>query len=68
MNADLGVMGQKVVNEFGFVGREVISDDVDLASEGLGGHDVGQKVDELATGMALSSLARISPLRVSRAA
>ena len=58
MNADLGMMGQKVVNELGFVGREIIGNDVDLASKGLGGHDVGKKVDELATGMALSSLAQ----------
>ena len=58
MNADLGMMDQKVVNELGFVGREIIGNDVDLASEGLGGHDVGQKVDELAPGMALSSLAQ----------
>ena len=58
MNADLGMMGQKVVDEFGFMGREIISDDVDLASEGLGGHDVGKKVDELGAGMALSGLAK----------
>ena len=35
MNADLRMLGQKVVNEFGFMGREIISDNVDLASEGL---------------------------------
>jgi hypothetical protein len=34
MNADLGMMGQKVVDELGFMGREIVSDDVDLASEG----------------------------------
>ena len=34
MNADLRVIGQKVVNEFGFMGREIIGDDVDLASGG----------------------------------
>src|SRR5215207_150215 len=58
MNADLGMMGQKVIDELGFMGREIISDDVDLASEGLRGHDVGKKVDELATGMALSRRAQ----------
>ena len=58
MNAELGMMGEKVVNEFGFVGREVISDDVDLASEGLGGHHLGKEVDELGAGMALSRLAK----------
>ena len=68
MNADLGMMGQKVVNELGFVGREIIGNDVDLASEGLGGHDVGQKVDELALVWRWAVWPRISPLRVSRAA
>ena len=29
MNADLGIIGQKVVDEFGFMGREIISDYVD---------------------------------------
>ena len=58
MNADLGMIGQKVVDEFGFMGREIISDDVDLASEGLGGHDMGKKVDKLGAGMALSGLAK----------
>ena len=58
MNADLRMLGQKVVNEFGFMGREIISDNVDLASEGLGGYDLGKKVDELGAGMALSGLAK----------
>ena len=58
MNADLGMMGQKVLDELGFMGREVIRDDVDLASEGLGGHDFGKKVDKLGAGMALSGLAK----------
>ena len=58
MNADLGMIGQKVVDEFGFMGREIISDNMDLASEGLGGHHLGKKVDELGAGMALSSLAK----------
>jgi hypothetical protein len=58
VNADLRVIGQKVVNEFGFMSREIIGDEVDLASEGLGGHYVGKKVDELDAGMALSGLAK----------
>jgi hypothetical protein len=58
MNAELRMLGQKVVNEFGFMGREIISDNVDLASEGLGGYDLGKKVDELGAGMALSRLAK----------
>jgi hypothetical protein len=57
MNADLGMTGQEVVDELGFMGREIVSDDVDLASERLGGHDLGQEVDELGAGMALRRLA-----------
>src|SRR3981081_3657002 len=38
MNAELRVIGQKVVDEFGFMGRKIIRDDMDLASAGLGGH------------------------------
>jgi hypothetical protein len=57
MNAELGIIGQEIVDEFGFVGREIVSDDMDLASAGLGGHDLGQKVDKLGAGMALSGLA-----------
>ena len=58
MKVDLGMLGQKLLDEFGFMGREIISDNVDLASEGLGGHDIGKKVDELGAGMALSGLAK----------
>lgn len=58
MNADLGMMGQKVIDEFSFMGREIISDDVDLATEGLRGHHLGKKVDELGAGMALGRLAK----------
>ena len=68
MNADLRVIGQKVVNEFGFMDREIIGDDVDLASRWLEGDYVSKKVDKLGAGMALSVLPRISPLWVSRAA
>jgi hypothetical protein len=57
MNANLGMIGQEVVDELGFMGREIVSDNVDLASEGLGSHDLGEKVDELSAGMALSRLA-----------
>ena len=58
MKVDFGILGQKLLDEFGFMGREIISDNVDLASEGLGGHDLGKKVDELGAGMALSGLAK----------
>ena len=36
MNADLGMIGQEVLDELGFMGREIVGDDVDLAAEGLG--------------------------------
>jgi hypothetical protein len=58
VNAHLRVIGQKVLDEFGFMGREIISDDVDLASEGLRGHHLGKEIDKLAAGMALSSLGK----------
>jgi hypothetical protein len=41
-----------------FFPRKIVGDDVDLASEGLGSHYVGQKVDELGAGIALSGLAK----------
>ena len=50
MKVDLGMLGQKLLDEFGFMGREIINDDMNLASEGLGGHDIGKKVDELGAG------------------
>jgi hypothetical protein len=58
MNADVGMTGQEIVDELGFVSREIVRDDVDLASEGLGSHDLGKKVDELGAGMALGGLAK----------
>jgi hypothetical protein len=58
MNAHLRMIGRKVVDEFGLTGRKIVSDVMDLASEGLGGPHVGKKVDELGAGMALSSLAK----------
>jgi hypothetical protein len=57
MNAHLRI-GQKVLDEFGFVGREIISDDVDLMTRRLGGHYMGKKIDELGAVMALSGLAK----------
>ena len=58
MDADLGMTGQKIVDELGFMSREIVSNDVDLASEGLGSHNLGKKVDELRAGMALGGLAK----------
>ena len=58
MNADLGMIGQEVLDELGFMGREIVGDDVDLAAEGLGSHNLGQKVDELSAGMAWRGLGK----------
>src|ERR1700704_6399172 len=58
MNAELRMIGQKVVDEFGFMGRKIIRDDMDLASAGLGGHYTGKKVHKLAARMASSGLAK----------
>ena len=61
MNADLGMLGQEIVDQRGFMGREIVRDDVDLACARLGGHDLGQKVNELGAGMAWSGLAKDFP-------
>ena len=58
MDADLGMTGQEILDELGFMSREIVGNDVDLASEGLRGHHLGKKVDELGAGMALSRLAK----------
>jgi hypothetical protein len=58
MDAHLGMTGQEIVDELGFMSREIVGDDVDLASEGLGSYEVGQKVDELRAGMALGGFAQ----------
>jgi hypothetical protein len=58
MDADVGMTGQEVLDEFGFMSREIVGNDVDLAPEGLGSHDLSKKVDELGAGMALRGLAK----------
>src|SRR5437870_5596304 len=42
---------QKLLDKFRFMGREVISNDMNLPSARLTGHDVSEKGDELLTGM-----------------
>jgi hypothetical protein len=58
MDADLGMTGQESVDEFGFMSGEIVDNDVDLASEGLGSHDLSKKVNELRAGMALRGFAK----------
>src|SRR5258706_7980703 len=43
---------QKLLDKFGFMSREVISNDMNLPPSRLTGHDVSEKGDELQTGMA----------------
>ena len=58
MDADVGMTGQEVVDELGFMSREIVRNDVNLACEGLGSYDLSKKVDELRAGMALGGLAK----------
>src|SRR6266404_7138839 len=43
---------QKLLDKFGFMSREVISNDMNLSPSRLTGHDVSEKGDELLTGVA----------------
>src|SRR5205814_9499167 len=47
----LRMRGQKLLDKFRFMGREVISNDMNLPPPRLTGHDVREKGDELLTGM-----------------
>src|SRR5215813_10890915 len=44
--------GQKLLDKFGFMSREVISNDMNLAAPRLTGHHVSEEGDELLTGVA----------------
>ncbi len=57
---------EELCNPFGFVGREVIEDDVDLFGGRLGGNHIGVKGHELRAGMALASLADDRTASVAR--
>ena len=52
MQRHLWVIGQKAIHELGFVGGEVVHDEVDFLAGGLRGHDFLEKADELLTGVA----------------
>jgi hypothetical protein len=43
---------QELLDEFGFMSREVISNDLNLAAARLTGHQISEKGNELLTGMA----------------
>ena len=67
MKGDFGMVGQEAIHEFGFMGGEVVCDNVDFRRRAVWRLPLG-KVDELLAGMAASSLPMIWPLWVSRAA
>src|SRR3979490_410778 len=50
MNAELRVIGQKVVDEFGFMGRKIIRDQPVITPPGMAGRSPGTKVHTLRAG------------------
>ena len=54
MQLHLRMRVQKLLDKFRFMSREVISNDMNLPPPRLTGHDVGEKGDELLTGMTRS--------------
>jgi hypothetical protein len=51
MHVNVRVIGQELLNRFGFMGGEVVGDHVDLFGFGLTGHKLSQKLDKLGTAM-----------------
>src|ERR1700732_633168 len=68
VDAEVGISCEKCRNLFGFMGAQVIGDDVDLAAWGLTGEDLVEELDKLGAGMPRLVLPSTSPVRVSRAA
>src|ERR1700704_479153 len=63
----IGVSEDKLLDTRGLMGREVVTDDVDLFALGLAGADIGEKRHELSAGVASSGLAQhLSGLGVER--
>ena len=55
-------------NTLGFVGAQIIGNDVDLATCRLTGHDLGEEIDELCAGMACTGFSQhLSGLSVQSA-
>ena len=65
---ELGVVAQESFNGFGFVGREIVGDEVDFPTRFHIGNYLLQKSNELGAGMAAGGLAKTTPLAVLRAA
>ena len=61
MHVNVRVIGQELLNRFGFMGGEVVGDHVDLFGFGLTGHKLSQKLDKLSTAMTGCGLAQHLP-------
>src|SRR5258708_7043162 len=55
VDAEVGISCEKCRNLFGFMGAQVIGDDVDLAAWGLTGEDLVEELDKLGAGMPRAS-------------
>ena len=62
------MVGKEAIHELGFVGGEVVHDEVDFLAGGLCGDDFLEKADELLASVAAGSASDDWPLLVSRAA
>lgn len=49
---------KETLNSIGLMGRKIVQDDVNLFVGGLAGNNVGEKGDELRTGMTLCCLSQ----------
>ncbi len=58
VNAEVGISCEKCRNLFGFMGAQVIGDDVDLTAWGLTGEDLVEELDKLGAGMPRASFAK----------
>src|SRR5258708_10904994 len=58
MQVQLGMFGQELCDPLGLMGREVVGDDVDLATPGLQRNNLAQESHKLLGGMAGSGLTK----------
>src|SRR5262245_3390795 len=55
MQGDVWVLGKEAIHELGFVGREIVHDEVDFLAGGLCGDDFVEKADEFLAGVPAGS-------------
>src|SRR4029453_11334502 len=55
MQRQVWMVGKEAIDELGFVGGEVIYDEVDFLAGGLSGYDLLEKADKLLAGVAAGS-------------